>query len=112
VTARTLAVRRRNAVAISQGAYIPVAARGPAEQRAVALLRHSGDQAVLACVGRFFTRQAEGWSNTVLALAPEFPSGRYDDAISGRSFELEARSELALAELFTVLPCALLERRR
>ncbi|SEH80837.1 maltooligosyl trehalose synthase [Mycolicibacterium rutilum] len=99
VVTAALALRRDRPAAFA-GGYLPVLADGPAADHAVAFQR--GDD-VLTAVTRHSVRLSEtGWGDTSLTL----PAGRWTDRISGRSH----RGNVPVAELFTELPVALLER--
>jgi (1->4)-alpha-D-glucan 1-alpha-D-glucosylmutase len=80
-------------------AYAPLAAEGPAADHVLAFDRGGAVTAVTRLpVGLART----GWGDTVLRL----PTGRYVDAVTGRGFTGAVR----LAELFDVLPVALLAK--
>ncbi|PVD05686.1 malto-oligosyltrehalose synthase [Streptomyces sp. CS207] len=103
VTRAALALRaRRPAVFGERATYEPLAAEGPSAAHCVAFVR-SGE--ALTAVTRLSLRLAEagGWHDTTLPLPP----GRWTDVLTpGREFTGHAR----LADLFTELPVALLER--
>ncbi|MET9773607.1 malto-oligosyltrehalose synthase [Streptomyces sp. NPDC006367] len=103
VTRAALAVRGRRPAAFGRTAtYEALPAEGPAAAHCVAFVR-SGE--VVTAVTRLSLRLSEsgGWRDTVLPLPP----GRWTDALApGREFQGHVR----VAELFTNLPVALLER--
>jgi (1->4)-alpha-D-glucan 1-alpha-D-glucosylmutase len=119
VTSRALSLRRSRAVVFEKGDYERLDASGPREQQVVAFARRYDGQAVIAVVGRFFTRlpdppTGEGaWGSTVLKL-PAGSAPVWRDALAGG----EARTtggldpRLPLAEVFRHLPVALLEEVR
>jgi hypothetical protein len=71
-------------------------------------------------VGRFFTGpgvagsvlpEGRGWADTTLALPPELAPDRYVDLFTDRSVDVHHRDkerQLALAEVFALMPLALL----
>ncbi|MCH0561631.1 MULTISPECIES: malto-oligosyltrehalose synthase [unclassified Streptomyces] len=94
--------RRRPDVFGGTATYVPLAAEGPAAAHCLAFAR-SGE--VVTAVTRLSLRlvDAGGWQDTRLALPP----GRWADVLSpDRVFSGHAR----VADLFTRLPVALLER--
>ncbi|MBN0046898.1 malto-oligosyltrehalose synthase [Streptomyces actuosus] len=103
LTAAALRLRgRRPDVFGDTATYVPLAAEGPAAAHCLAFSR-SGE--VVTAVTRLSLRLADagGWRDTGLALPP----GRWADVLSPkRVFSGTAR----VAELFTRLPVALLER--
>ncbi len=116
VTSRALSLRRSSRELFEQGDYEPLAASGPREQEVVAFARRHEGRAVIAAVGRFFTRlpappTGEGaWGDTSLHLPPGSATA-WRDAIVGHEVgatgSLEPR--LPLAGVFRHLPVALLE---
>ncbi|MFF0459005.1 malto-oligosyltrehalose synthase [Streptomyces mexicanus] len=103
VTAAALKLRARRPEVFGAGAsYAPLRAEGPAAGHCAAFTR-SGE--VVTAVTRLSLRLAEsgGWGETRLAL----PAGRWADVLTpGREFAGDVR----LADLFSPLPVALLER--
>ncbi|MCH0541514.1 malto-oligosyltrehalose synthase [Streptomyces sp. MUM 203J] len=105
LTRGALRVRRRCPEAFGEsGAYVPLAAEGPAAGHCVAFCR--GGRVVTA-VTRLALRLAEagGWGDTSLVL----PEGRWVDALDEtRGFQ--GGGQVGLAELFERRPVALLVR--
>lgn len=100
VVAAALRVRRDRPASFLDGGYTPVLAHGPAAGHVVAFLR-GGD--VLTAVTRHTVRLSEtGWGDTSL----ELPDGVWTDRITGARY----RGRILVAEVFTELPVALLER--
>ena len=103
VTAAALRLRARRPEAFGTGAtYTPLYAEGPAAAHCTAFAR-SGQ--VVTAVTRLSLRLATsgGWGGTSL----ELPAGRWADVLTpGRAFT----GRVPLAELFSPLPVALLER--
>jgi (1->4)-alpha-D-glucan 1-alpha-D-glucosylmutase len=81
-----------------EGAYQPIYAKGPEQQRVIAYLR-GGD--VLTVVPRW-TQSRGSWRGTTL----ELPEGRWRDALTGQQFSGPQNME----KLFDVFPVALLAR--
>jgi (1->4)-alpha-D-glucan 1-alpha-D-glucosylmutase len=103
LTVAALRLRRRRPELFGDTAtYAPLTAEGARAAHCVAFVR-SG--AVLSAVTRLSLRLAEagGWADTELAL----PAGRWVDVLGG---EREFAGRMRVAELFEVLPVALLER--
>ncbi|EKX67104.1 malto-oligosyltrehalose synthase [Streptomyces ipomoeae] len=103
LTVAALRLRRRRPELFGDTAtYAPLTAEGARAAHCVAFVR-SG--AVLSAVTRLSLRLAEagGWADTELAL----PAGRWVDVLGG---EREFAGRVRVAELFEVLPVALLER--
>ncbi|MFD7990171.1 malto-oligosyltrehalose synthase [Streptomyces mexicanus] len=103
VTAAALKLRARRPEVFGAGAsYAPLRAEGPAAGHCAAFTR-SGE--MVTAVTRLSLRLAEsgGWGETRLAL----PAGRWADVLTpGREFAGDVR----LADIFSPLPVALLER--
>ena len=107
-----LVARRERGAAFRSRTYVPLEASGRSGFRVVAFGRGDGDERLLAVVPRWLGRY-EGsptdpgvWDDTVLPVPPTWPE-RWVCALSGR--RLLARSGgLAVAELFALLPVALL----
>ena len=119
VTSRALAVRRARAPLFEDGGYQALFAVGAREQEVVAFARTHGEDAVIATVGRFFTRLPdppvgkEAWGETSLEL-PEGSATAWRDAIAGHELKAtdDPRPRLPLTEVFRHLPVALLEAVR
>lgn len=100
VTRSALRLRRDRPDTFTDGSYTPLLAEGSAADHVVAFMR-GGD--VVTAVTRHSVRLAEtGWGDTVLTL----PHGAWTDRMSGRLFS----GRVLPAELFAVLPVALLVR--
>ncbi|HEX6668156.1 MAG TPA: hypothetical protein VF061_01280, partial [Gemmatimonadales bacterium] len=107
-----LAARRARPDAFRSRAYQPLAATGRAAARIVAFGRGDGAERLVAVVPRWLAR-LEGepterslWEGTGLPLPQGWPA-RWACALSGRALTAGAGS-LDVAELFAVLPVALL----
>jgi (1->4)-alpha-D-glucan 1-alpha-D-glucosylmutase len=102
VTAAALRLRRERPDTFSSGGYRPLLAVGRAREHVVAFLR--GDD-VLVAVSRWTVRLSEiGWEDTAL----ELPDGQWTDRLTGRTYW----GRVAVTELFSELPVALLESAR
>lgn len=119
---RTLDLRRRMPDVFAQGAYRPLAVRGPRAGNVVAFARSLGERQVVVAVP---VQTARLWSDGV-SMPPleavwrgvhvEAPkrggAGRFRDLLSGRMVETVSRrgnAVLALTDLFAAFPLALLE---
>jgi (1->4)-alpha-D-glucan 1-alpha-D-glucosylmutase len=107
-----LAARRERGAAFRSRIYLPLEAAGRAGFRVVAFGRGDAGERLIAVVPRRLGR-VEGsptepalWADTVVALPTDWPR-RWSCALSGRSLVAQAEG-LPLAELFAVLPVALL----
>ncbi|HEX7899252.1 MAG TPA: malto-oligosyltrehalose synthase [Planctomycetota bacterium] len=117
VTSRALDLRRRRPAPFRSGDYEGLSALGPKLRRVVAFSRRSGDEAVVALTGRFFSgllaeapwaAGAAVWGGTRVTLPEALRGRRWRDVLSGR--ELADSSEgLDLGQVFETLPLALLE---
>jgi len=117
VASRALALRRARPEVFAGGRYLPLAGGGRGKDHLIAFARVRGKEAVIAAAGRFFVRLGaaerppigeEAWGSGAIALGRGLASGAYRDALTGRL--LEARPRLPLAEVFSCLPVAFLER--
>ncbi|HEX9189179.1 MAG TPA: malto-oligosyltrehalose synthase, partial [Vicinamibacteria bacterium] len=116
VTSRALSLRRSRAALFEEGDYEPLAATGAREQEVVAFARRHEGRAVIAAVGRFFTRLPDppsgeaAWGSTDLRLHPGATT-TWRDAIVGHEVKATGGTapRLPLAEAFRHLPVALLE---
>jgi (1->4)-alpha-D-glucan 1-alpha-D-glucosylmutase len=112
VTSRALALRRSQAALFQEGSYEGLQASGARADHVVAFARIHQDRAVIAAVGRFFTRLESGptgpsWGDTRLTVPPALAGRRWRDSLTGVT--LADGRAIALRELFAHLPVALLE---
>ena len=119
---RSLRFRRERQTLFAEGDYLPLAARGRKEDHVVAFARAWREQVAIVVTGRFFTRLAlqnqppTGRSvcgDSAVALNHVSAAALYRDIFTGRRIHAErsgAGVELPLAQIFTNLPMALLER--
>ena len=118
-TSRALGFRRAHAGLFASGTYLPLQAEGQRGSNLVAFARTRGADAVVAVAGRFFTRlgmgsegalrlDAKGWGDTRLSLE-DLRGGVFRDVLTGREFATRDGA-LALADILSPLPIALLER--
>ena len=120
LTNRALRFRRERREVFLNGAYEPLRVDGELKDQVIAFARALETRKVLVVTGRFFTRLMNDgqlpvgivWEGNSLALSGEL-SGCYRDALTqGQHYTVsrEDGCELPLAEVFSHLPVALLER--
>jgi (1->4)-alpha-D-glucan 1-alpha-D-glucosylmutase len=116
LTRRLLALRREFATVFTTGAYQPVEISGPHRDEVVAFARTHGRDAVIVVTGRFFGRatekgrrwlSGEAWKGTTVVL----------DGFSSFRNVLTPRTpltgpQLAVSDLFDILPVAILQAQR
>ncbi len=116
VTRQCLHLRRRRSAVFAEGGYHPAVAEGERADQLIAAGRAHETGAVLAVVGRFFLRFADGavtgspWQATTVVVPPELHAGSYEDVLSGKIHELSPGQPKPVSELFQTLPLVLLER--
>jgi (1->4)-alpha-D-glucan 1-alpha-D-glucosylmutase len=122
LTSRALHFRRARQALFADGSYLPLAARGRKENHVIAFARILRERIAVIVTGRFFTRLgdlnhppagSEVWGDSSVALDSPAAAGLYRDVFTGRLIRAErkgARVDLSLAQVFTHLPVALLER--
>jgi (1->4)-alpha-D-glucan 1-alpha-D-glucosylmutase len=117
VASRALDLRRRRPAPFRSGDYEGLAALGPKLRRVCAFSRRSGDEAIVALAGRFFSgllaespwaAGAAVWSGTRVTLPEALRGRRWRDVLTGRDIA-EGAEGLDLAQVFETLPLALLE---
>ena len=103
LTKQVLAVRKAHADLFRDGGYEGLVAQGSAADHLCAFIRRNGDRMAITAVTRFPARldASGGWGDTSLTLG----SGPWRDMLTGRRF---AGGEVMAADLFTILPVALL----
>ena len=126
VTWRCLRFRRKQPQLFTKGEYLPLTVEGDAADRVVAFARRRHDSMAIVVVGRLFLSlaraagvepsgfltQPAAWGETRLHLPERMSQGFLRDVFTGRSISVGASSEhrtLRVADLFSVLPVALLE---
>jgi (1->4)-alpha-D-glucan 1-alpha-D-glucosylmutase len=120
VTSRALGFRRDRRDLFARGAYVPLHAVGKRADNVIAFARASDEAAAIVVTGRFFTRlgvgssgalrlSAEAWGDARLPLGELHDGGRFRDRFTGREFDARDGA-LALSEILSPLPLALLER--
>jgi (1->4)-alpha-D-glucan 1-alpha-D-glucosylmutase len=123
LTWRALTFRREHAELFARGDYVPLVMEGAAADHVVAFARRREEQEIIVAVPRLvagLTRKAlidpvgaAVWGDTRL-LIPGAESGRrYRDLFTSEIVEVDTAGDdgsLPLAEVFAVLPFALLER--
>lgn len=118
---RTLSLRREQPELFLHGAYLPLAAAGPAKAHLCAFIRSHGKHLVLTAVPRLAatllrhdaTRWPLGrevWQETALCLPQRFADYQFVDRLSGEAVKVgtERRGRLLAAHLFRSFPVALL----
>jgi len=123
LTSRALACRAAYPDLFARGDYIPLTAEGTAADHVVAFARRDTENEFITVVPRLvvgLTRKelvdpigAGVWGDTRLLLPDAEPGTRYRDVFSGETIKVSASNDgvvLPLAEVFAVLPFALLER--
>jgi (1->4)-alpha-D-glucan 1-alpha-D-glucosylmutase len=122
VTMRALAHRRRHRELYRAGAYLPLAVEGPRARHVIAFARLGPDgRAAITAAGRYFAgfaAQPSGdyWRDTRIKLPDRLATTRYRETIGGEiTVEVGGNEQggknagLPLAEIFSILPVALLE---
>ncbi|HEY8461493.1 MAG TPA: malto-oligosyltrehalose synthase, partial [Blastocatellia bacterium] len=119
LTSRALRFRRARQALFAEGSYLPLAAHGRKENHVIAFARILRERIAVIVTGRFFTRLGVSnqpptgggiWEDSFVALDYPSAAGLYRDVLTGRL--IRAGAKLPLAEVFTHLPVALLERVR
>lgn len=105
LTRLVLHARRRNADLFLRGDYVPLELEGPSRRRVVAFARRDSDREMVVLVGRFhFAGEGNVWSGTTVK---GLTGPGYQDLLTGAVWE---GSSVDLADVFSTLPLALLER--
>jgi (1->4)-alpha-D-glucan 1-alpha-D-glucosylmutase len=123
LTSRALACRAAYPDLFARGDYTPLATEGAAADHVVAFARRDAENEFITVVPRLvvgLTRKElvnpigpEIWGDTRLLLSDTEPRTRYRDIFSGETIKAAGGDDgvvLLLAEVFAVLPFALLER--
>ena len=119
VSARSLALRRRDPELFERGGYTALAASGEKAAHVVAFARQHAGRSVIVVAGRLFLQLvgdpgrlpigAEVWQDTAIDLAPlGGGTGRFIDALTGGTVTAAA-GRLALGRAFGDFPGALLQ---
>jgi len=118
VTCRALEARRRHSGLFARGAYLAVKAAGRRKEHVAAFARTQGKKVFVAAAGRFFVQLdaarrppvgEDAWEDTALRLGRRLGSSRWRDCLTGEECKA-AGAGLPLAEVFSRMPVALLER--
>jgi (1->4)-alpha-D-glucan 1-alpha-D-glucosylmutase len=116
VVRAALAARKDRPVPFRSRSYVPLEAAGRSAGRVIAFGRGEGTQRLVAVVPRFIAGHVLSggaptdlalWSGTDLSLPAGWPS-RWTCVLSGRPLQAEPERGLRVAELFGILPVALL----
>jgi (1->4)-alpha-D-glucan 1-alpha-D-glucosylmutase len=113
--------RRTHGEVFQQGAYVPLSADAPHDQRIIAFARRFEKHGVIVVAPRLLARLVEQpgmlplgaptWGETRLALPWLAPEARLEDLLTGRSLSIEKDERgavLALAEVLRDFPVGLL----
>jgi (1->4)-alpha-D-glucan 1-alpha-D-glucosylmutase len=123
LTSRALAYRAAHSDLFARGEYVPLSLEGSGADHVVAFARRHGDEKIIVAV----PRQVAGltgtslvdpigptiWGETRLVLGDGLEATRYRDDFTGKDLSTgvsNGAAGLALGEVFSVLPFALLER--
>jgi (1->4)-alpha-D-glucan 1-alpha-D-glucosylmutase len=117
ILARALALRAAAPSLFMEGAYIPLASDGPAEDHALAFARVHEGRAVIAVAARFAASlssaadlplpDAAAWQGTTLAIPRNLVGRQASDVLGGMNGPLPER--LPVGDVLDRLPVALLE---
>ncbi len=111
-----LAARKARPDAFRSSTYVPLEASGPSAGRVIAFGRGDGMERLVAAVPRFLAGHVLNgngptdkviWDGTDLPLPADWPS-RWTCVLSGRSLHSDPGRGLRTADLFGILPVALL----
>jgi (1->4)-alpha-D-glucan 1-alpha-D-glucosylmutase len=121
-TAAGLRLRRRLAEAFVGGEYIPLMPKGSAAQHIVAFARSAGNKRVIVIVPRLVAGLCGSgaplptgpavWNDTLVPLPKDWEGGGYRNIFTREVWRVPAVGEhrsLRVADVFSVLPVALLE---
>jgi (1->4)-alpha-D-glucan 1-alpha-D-glucosylmutase len=122
ITRSVLAARTQFSDLFARGDYIPLRASGPRQNHVIPFARQRGDSVAIVLCGRFFQtlgaadRMPTGdpaWGDSSVTLRKVWAGSRWHDVLSGRILGTKERRglpSLPLAEVFAILPMALLIR--
>ena len=112
-----LHLRKRHPEVFAQGSYQPLQASGPRADHVLALMREHEGKAVITVTPRLVRRllgdetqlaiPPAAWGDTALAL-PQQGDKEWVDVLTGKRWQTK-QGQLAVGELLSVLPIALLE---
>ena len=121
-TAAGLRMRRRLASVFVGGDYIPLVPEGSSAGHVVAFARAAGNKRVIAVAPRLVAGLCSSsatlptgtaiWQDTEVPLPPDWEERRYRNIFTGEVFHFRASGrpgKMRVAEIFSVLPVALLE---
>jgi (1->4)-alpha-D-glucan 1-alpha-D-glucosylmutase len=117
VTRTAMRHRRENRELYSRGYYQPIRVTGSRQKHVVAFSRQLGERILVAAAGRFFLSltatdfppKSDAWGHTKLVFRKEHAASSWRDLLTGRT--IAGPSGLKLAELFDILPVALLANK-
>ena len=111
-----LAARNQRPAAFRSRSYVPLDASGRSAARVIAFGRGEGSERLVAVVPRLLAGHVVNgvaptdraiWDGTDLPLPPAWPS-RWTCVLSGRTLQSDPDRGLRAADLFSILPVALL----
>ena len=119
--ARSLAFRRKRSALFREGAYLPLEAEGEKRECVCAFERSLQGTSAVVVVPRFLARLISGtgsvpfskavWGDAKLVLPDAPPGSRYRNIFTGEDLAVaDGAWSLALADVFSCFPVALLER--
>ena len=123
LTCKALNYRRENRELFESGSYLPLTVEGACQEHVCAFERSIDDSSVLVVVPRFCSRLIrdssglplgqEVWQDTRIIIPIDTAAKCYHNVITGESLNFdqqEGRLSLALKDILSVFPVALLER--
>lgn len=123
LTFKALNFRRENRKLFESGRYLPLTVEGACQEHVCAFERSVNDSSILVVVPRFCSRLirdfsglplgVEVWQDTRIIQSFETAASRYRNIFTGEVLnpdQQEGRLSLALQDIFSVYPVALLER--
>jgi (1->4)-alpha-D-glucan 1-alpha-D-glucosylmutase len=123
LTSKALGFRREHRKLFESGRYLPLTVEGTYKEHVCAFERSSNNSSVLVVVPRFCSRLigdfdglplgAEVWQDTRMILSSDSASSRFRNIFTGEILHPDQQKGsfgLALQEILSVYPVALLER--
>jgi (1->4)-alpha-D-glucan 1-alpha-D-glucosylmutase len=117
VIRQALALRRRRRALFEDGEYLPLSAAALHRRHVVAFARRRGADAAITVAARFLTQlpgslpfgTTAAFADGVLELPADLQRASFREVLSGRTLTPISGGGLALADLFAIIPVALLE---
>jgi (1->4)-alpha-D-glucan 1-alpha-D-glucosylmutase len=109
---KSLTFRREHPEVFMEGEYLPIEVSGRRAENVIAFARHLGDKWILVAAPRLMSQLTKAgtpalgriWADTVLQLPPQAPR-QWRNVFTGKAVNTPK-----LADIFSELPFALLER--